>query len=166
MNTQNLFLPSADMFRPWNNIVINQSYLKNKFIIFVKFRLKISVCCLCHSSIISSDFRDCSWLSLGLAVGKLSRLHFWIKMLFQGQKYMLTQQHIQLSKIRTCKWTQSSCWSSYVFLFHVTFSHWNIVHSAQFVIFFSFDVSLFLLFWLMFILNYFWIINCLNVLPM
>ncbi len=31
---------------PWNNIVINQSDLKNKFIIFVKFRLTISGCCL------------------------------------------------------------------------------------------------------------------------
>ncbi len=31
---------------PWNNIVINQSDLMNKFIIFVKFRLTISVCCL------------------------------------------------------------------------------------------------------------------------
>ncbi len=31
---------------PWNNIVINQSDLKNKFIIFLKFRLTISVCCL------------------------------------------------------------------------------------------------------------------------
>ncbi len=31
---------------PWNNIVINQSDLKNKFIMFVKFRLIISVCCL------------------------------------------------------------------------------------------------------------------------
>ncbi len=31
---------------PWNNIVINQSDLKNKFIIFVKFRLIIRVCCL------------------------------------------------------------------------------------------------------------------------
>ncbi len=27
---------------PWNNNVINQSDLKNKFIIFVKFRLTIS----------------------------------------------------------------------------------------------------------------------------
>ncbi len=47
---------------PWNNIVINQSYLKNTFIIFVKFRLTISVWCLyiSHSSIISSDFIDYS----------------------------------------------------------------------------------------------------------
>ncbi len=31
---------------PWNNIVMNQLDLKNKFIIFVKFRLIISVWCL------------------------------------------------------------------------------------------------------------------------
>ncbi len=31
---------------PWNNIVINQSDLKNKFFIFVKFTLTISVWCL------------------------------------------------------------------------------------------------------------------------
>ncbi len=30
---------------PWNNIAINQSDLKNKFIMFVKFKLTISVCC-------------------------------------------------------------------------------------------------------------------------
>ncbi len=46
----------------WNNIAINQSDLKNKFIIFVKFRLIISVSCLCHSSIMSSDFKDYSWI--------------------------------------------------------------------------------------------------------
>ncbi len=28
----------------------------------------------CHSSVISSDFRDYSWLRLGLGVGKWSRL--------------------------------------------------------------------------------------------
>ncbi len=33
--------PSATC--PWNNIVINQSDLKNKFIIFVKIRLTVSV---------------------------------------------------------------------------------------------------------------------------
>ncbi len=44
----------------------------------------------CYSSIISSDFRDYSWVRLGLGVGKLSRLHFFIKMLFQGQQYMFT----------------------------------------------------------------------------
>ncbi len=43
---------------------------------------------------VSSDLRDYSWLRLGLGVGKWSRLHFWIKMLFQGQQYMLTQEHI------------------------------------------------------------------------
>ncbi len=43
----------------------------------------------CHSSIISYDFMDYSWLRLGLGVGKWSRLYFWIKMLFQGQQYML-----------------------------------------------------------------------------
>ncbi len=56
----------------------------------------------CHSSVISSDFRIYSWVRLGLGVGKWSRLHFWIKMLFQGQQNMLTQEHILLSKIRTC----------------------------------------------------------------
>ncbi len=35
-----------------------------------------------HSSIISSDFRDYSWLRLGLGVGIWSRLNIWIKMLF------------------------------------------------------------------------------------
>ncbi len=30
----------------------------------------------CHSSIISPDFRDYSWLRLGVGVGKWSRLHF------------------------------------------------------------------------------------------
>ncbi len=48
----------------------------------------------CHSSIISSDFGDYSYLRLGLGVGKWSILHFWIKMLFQGQQYILTQEHI------------------------------------------------------------------------
>ncbi len=43
---------------------------------------------------VSSDLRDYSWLRLGLGVGKWSRLNFWIKMLFQGQQYMLTQEHI------------------------------------------------------------------------
>ncbi len=42
--TQNLILPSATC--SWNNIVINQSDLKNTFMIFVKFRLTISVWCL------------------------------------------------------------------------------------------------------------------------
>ncbi len=41
---QNLILPSATC--SWINIVINQSDLKNKFIIFGKFRLTISVWCL------------------------------------------------------------------------------------------------------------------------
>ncbi len=86
---QNLILPSATC--SWKNIVINQSDLKNKFIIFVKCRLTMLVQ-QCHSSMISYDFRDYSWLGLG--VGKWSRLHFWIKMLFQGQQYMLTQGHI------------------------------------------------------------------------
>ncbi len=47
----------------------------------------------CHSSIISSDFRDYSWVRLGLGVGKLSRLNFWIKMLFQNVVTHLTQQN-------------------------------------------------------------------------
>ncbi len=38
----------------------------------------------CHSSIIPSGFR----VRLGLGVEKWSRLHFWIKMLFQGQQYI------------------------------------------------------------------------------
>ncbi len=41
----NMFL-GQHLCWPWNNIVINQSDLKNEFIIFVKFRLTISVCCL------------------------------------------------------------------------------------------------------------------------
>ncbi len=40
---------------PWNNIVINQSDLNNKFIIFVKCRLSISVCCL-YISVIHLSF--------------------------------------------------------------------------------------------------------------
>jgi len=43
----------------------------------------------CHSSIISSGFRDYSCLRLGLGVGKWSRLNVCIKMLLQGQQYML-----------------------------------------------------------------------------
>ncbi len=80
---------------PWN-IVINQSDLKHKFIIFVKCRLTISVCCFYIRVIhlISSDFRDYSWVRLGLGVGKWSRYNFWIKMLFQGQQFLLTQEHI------------------------------------------------------------------------
>ncbi len=74
-----------------NNIVMNQSDLKNK-----AYNHCLVLVHLCHSSIIFSDFRDFSWLRLGLGVGvgKWSRLHFWIKMLFQGQQYMLTQEHI------------------------------------------------------------------------
>ncbi len=67
---------------PWNNIVINQSYLKNKFIIFVKFRFTISVCFLYISVIHLSFpliFRDYSWLRLGLSVGKWSILFFLLK---------------------------------------------------------------------------------------
>ncbi len=40
---------------PWNNIVINQSDLKNKFTMFVKCRLTISVCFL-YSSVIHLSF--------------------------------------------------------------------------------------------------------------
>ncbi len=40
---------------PWNNIVINQSDLKNQFIVFVKFRLTISVWCL-YISVIHLSF--------------------------------------------------------------------------------------------------------------
>ncbi len=52
----------------------------------------------CHSSIISSDFRDYSWLRLGLGVGKCSRLDFWIKMLFQGQQNMFTKYGTHLTQ--------------------------------------------------------------------
>ncbi len=38
-------------------------------------------------------FTKCD-MFLGLGVVKCSRLHFWIKILFQGQKYMLTEEHI------------------------------------------------------------------------
>ncbi len=48
----------------------------------------------CYSSISSSDFRDYSWVRLGLDVGIWLRLYFWIKMLFQGQQNMLTQEHV------------------------------------------------------------------------
>ncbi len=41
------------------------------------------------TSIISSDFRDYSWLRLGLGLGKWSRLNILIKMLFQGQQYIV-----------------------------------------------------------------------------
>ncbi len=40
---------------PWNNIEINRSDLKNTFIIFVKFRLTISVSCL-YISVIHLSF--------------------------------------------------------------------------------------------------------------
>ncbi len=91
---QNLILPSATcswvyiFVEPWNNIVINQPDLKNKFIIFVAYNQCLLLVHQCHSSIISSDFRDYSWLRLGLDVGKWSRFNFWIEMLFQGQQYM------------------------------------------------------------------------------
>ncbi len=62
--------------------MINQSDLKNQFRVFVLVHQ-------CHSSIISSEFRDYSWLRLGLGVEIWSRLNFWIKMLFQGQQNML-----------------------------------------------------------------------------
>ncbi len=59
---QNLILPSArcswiNIFCwPWNTIVINQSDLKNQFIVFVKFRqLTISVWCL-YISVIHLSF--------------------------------------------------------------------------------------------------------------
>ncbi len=56
----------------------------------------------CHSSIISYDFRDYSWLRLGLGVGKWSRLHFFlIKMLFQGQQYMMINQDVRVC-VRAC----------------------------------------------------------------
>ncbi len=42
----------------------------------------------------SSDFRDYSWVRLGLGVGIWLRLYFWIKRLFQGQQNMLTQEHV------------------------------------------------------------------------
>ncbi len=58
---QNLILPSATC--SWINIVINQSDLKNKFII-VKFRLTISVCYL-YTSVIHLSFP----LILGIPVG-------------------------------------------------------------------------------------------------
>ncbi len=76
---QNLILSSVTSLLTLEQHCYNQSDLKNKFIIFVKFRLIISVCCLyisVHSSIVSSYFRDYSWLRLGLGVGKWSRLHF------------------------------------------------------------------------------------------
>ncbi len=38
----------------------------------------------CHSSIITSDFRDYSWVRLGLGVGKWSRLIVLIKMFCPG----------------------------------------------------------------------------------
>ncbi len=58
-------------------MVINQSDLKNQFIVYVKFMLTISVWCLYISaSIISSEFRDYSWLRLGLGVGIWSRQNF------------------------------------------------------------------------------------------
>ncbi len=80
---------------PWNNIVINQSDFKNQFIIFVKFRITISVWCLYISVIhLSVPIRDYSWVRLGLGVGIWLRLYFWIKMLFQGQQNMLTQEHV------------------------------------------------------------------------
>ncbi len=41
---------------PWNNIVINQSDFKNQFIIFVNFRITISVWCLYISLRLSYDY--------------------------------------------------------------------------------------------------------------
>ncbi len=48
-------LTKCDMFLGHNNIVINQSDFKNNFIVFVKFRLIISVCCL-YISVIHLSF--------------------------------------------------------------------------------------------------------------
>ncbi len=66
---------------------------------FFKFRLTISVycltlCLLCHSSIISSNFWDYSWVRLGLGVEKWSRFNFWINILFQGQQYVDPGTHL------------------------------------------------------------------------
>ncbi len=48
-------VPGSTSLLTLNNIVINQSDLKNKFIIFVKFRLTISVCGL-YISVIHLSF--------------------------------------------------------------------------------------------------------------
>ncbi len=64
---------------------------------------------------------DYSWVRLGSGVGKWSRFNFFIKMLFQGQYYMLSQEH---SKIRTCKCASAkyrgkglNTYAMYLFLF-------------------------------------------------
>ncbi len=59
----NIFL-GQHLCWPWNNIVINQSDLKNKFTMFVKCRLTISVCFL-YSSVIHLSFS----LILGITRG-------------------------------------------------------------------------------------------------
>ncbi len=88
---QSLLLPSVTC--SWINIVMNQSDLKNKFIIFVKCRRIISVWCL-YISVMHLSFPLILGVTHhGLGVGKWSRLLFGIKMLFQGQ-YMLTQGKI------------------------------------------------------------------------
>jgi len=50
----------------WNNIPINQSDLRDKFTIYIKFRLTTSVIPLS----LFSDFRDNLRVELGLGVGK------------------------------------------------------------------------------------------------
>ncbi len=79
----------------WNNIVINQSDLKNKFIIFVKFRPTNQFCCL-YISLIPLSFP----LILGLLVGKVrfrckwSRLNCWINMFPGSTIYVDTGTHL------------------------------------------------------------------------
>jgi len=66
-------LPSSTCF--WINIQINQSDVRDKFTVYIKFRLYNQVWVL-----FPSDFRDKLWVGLGLEL----ELNFKTGMLFQG----------------------------------------------------------------------------------